>query len=124
MTTSNHGDHQEREEDTQETRTKSMDEASLGLESSSPGRVQDNESGADCQGSEEELPADFKVIPKDLDHSLIDTSDVDAWQYNFEKAKRKFGPYFVDEKQLELFCLLPLNNAQRVQLLQTIRANA
>lgn len=117
---------QEREEDSQETRTESMDETSFSLESSSSRGMQENESGRDSEGSEEELPTDpdFPVIPEKLDHSLIDTSDLEAWQWNLEKAKRKFGPYFVDEQQLELFCLLPLNNTQRVQLLQTIRSKA
>ena len=117
---------QEREEDSQETRTESMDETSFSSESSSSRGMQEDESGRDSEGSEEELPTDqdFSVIPEKLDHSLIDTSDLEAWQWNLEKAKRKFGPYFVDEQQLELFCLLPLNNTQRVQLLQTIRSKA
>lgn len=121
---------QEREEDSQEnsqeTRTESMDETSFSLESSSSRGMQEDESGRDSEGSEEELPADpdFPVIPEKLDHSLIDTSDLEAWQWNLEKAKRKFGPYFLDEQQLELFCLLPLSNTQRVQLLQTIRSKA
>ena len=117
---------QEREEDSQKTRTESMDETSFSLESSSSRGMQEDESGRDSEGSEEKLPTDqdFSVIPEKLDHSLIDTSDLEAWQWNLEKAKRKFGPYFVDEQQLELFCLLPLSNTQRVQLLQTIRSKA
>jgi hypothetical protein len=121
-----HSDSEERKEDSQEARAESMDETSFSLESSPSRGVQDYESGRDSQGSEEDVPTDpdFPVIPKKLDHSLIDTSNLEAWQWNLEKAKRKFGPYFVDEEQLEMFCLLPLSNTQRVQLLQTIRSKA
>lgn len=118
---------QEEENFSQETRAESMDETSFSLESISSRRMQDDESGSDCERSEKDLstdPENVKVMPDKLDHALVDTSDLSAWQWNLEKSKRKFGPYFVDEKQLELFCLLPLSNTQRVQLLQTIRSPA
>lgn len=99
-----------------EARAQSMDEALECLEESSPGRMQDDESGGNCERSQEDVHTNHK-----LDHSLLDTSDVEAWHWHLEKAKRKFGPYFLDEQQLELFCLLPLSNKQRVELLGRMR---
>lgn len=114
---------QEDEKVQEEARTQSMDETFVCMESSSSGRMQDHESGRNCQGSQEDVSTtETQLMPEKLDHSLLDTSDLEAWHWNLEKAKRKFGPYFVDEQQLELFCLLPLSNTQRVKLLESIRS--
>lgn len=107
-----------------------MDETLVCVEEKSCRLGEDNESGGSSESCPEGLCESGTVSladtedesPPKLDHSLLDTSDLDAWQVNLDKVKRRFEPYFCDEKQLEMFCLLPLSNRQRVHLLDKLRS--
>lgn len=107
-----------------------MDETLVRMEEESCRFGKDNESGGSgescpeglCESGTVSLAETGDESPPKLDHMLLDTSDLDAWKVNLDKAKRKFGPYFCDEKQLEMFCLLPLSNKQRVHLLEKLRS--
>jgi hypothetical protein len=109
-----------------------MDETLVCVEEKSCRLGEDNESRGSGESSPEGLcesrtisltETEDEEAPPKLDHSLLDTSNLDAWQANLDKTKRKFESYFCDDRQLELFCLLPLSNNQRVQLLETLRSN-
>ncbi len=107
-----------------------LDASSQSVEERKCRQGEDPVSDGSSQRSEEdvsecEIPSDdtddpFKPLTDSLDHSLLDTSNLDSYTRNLEKVKRKFAPFFLDDEQLELFCLLPLSNKQRVELLSQI----
>ena len=115
----------------EEEATQCLDASSQGMEERKCSHSQDPVSDGGSQRSEEdvsecEIPPGGPDDPSNpstgsLDHSLLATSNLDSYTRNLEKVKRKSAPCFLDDEQLELFCLLPLSNKQRVELLDTIR---
>ena len=102
-----------------------MDASSSSMEEGKCRDCEDNVSDRCSQGGEEdvstcELSGEISPLADTLDHSLLDTSNLDSYTRNLEKVKRKFASFFLDDEQLELFCLLPLSNKQRVELLGQI----
>lgn len=109
----------------EEEATECMDAPSQSMEEGECRDCEDHVSDRCSQGGEEdvstcELSGEISPLVDKLDHSLLDTSNLDSYTRNLEKVKRKFASFFLDDEQLELFCLLPLSNKQRVELLGQI----
>ena len=102
-----------------------MDAPSQSMEEGKCRDREDHVSDRCSQGGEKdvstcEISDEISPLVDKLDHSLLDTSNLDSYTRNLEKVKRKFASFFLDDEQLELFCLLPLSNKQRVELLGQI----
>ena len=109
----------------EEEATECMDAPSSNMEEGKCRDREDHVSDRCSQGGEKdvstcEISDEISPLVDKLDHSLLDTSNLDSYTRNLDKVKRKFAPFFVDDEQLELFCLLPLSNKQRVELLGQI----
>jgi len=102
-----------------------LDAPSQRMEEATCSDCEDHVSDGCSQGGEKDVSAcelsdQINPLADTLDHSLLDTSNLDSYTRNLHKVKRKFAPFFLDDEQLELFCLLPLSNQQRVELLGQI----
>lgn len=45
---------------------------------------------------------------------------IEAWEDKLDKDKRAYERYFKNARELEFFCMLPLDNSQRTSLLKTL----
>ena len=46
---------------------------------------------------------------------------IEGWEKQLDRDKQVYGTHFKNDDEATLFCMLPLNHDQRLELLQTLR---
>ena len=93
------------------------------MERTESGIAQNDECAATDSRSEEELCSEVEdpdqLMP--LNQSIVDYSSLDMAQSHLDHQLSKYEKFFVSKEQAELFCMLPLSNEQKAQLIAQIK---